>query len=119
MGGVGSAMTESGLFAAPYRPSPAGLRGSTVEQRLDNLAELAKEATQLAGRVRTNLDSVAKGAAAGSVGNAEAQIRKISEAIAQLSVNAEALAEAEGSLGLRGEQASLTEFERELESELI
>jgi hypothetical protein len=112
-------MTESGLFAAPAVPYPAHSRASTVEERLDSLADLAKEATQLAGRVRTNLESVTKSAVAGKVGSAQSQIQKLSEAVAELSAKAEALAGAECSLGLRGEQASIVDFERELESQLI
>lgn len=111
-------MTESGLFAVSAEPSSASLPGPTVEQRLNNLADLAKETTQLAGKVRTALDSITKGALTGNVGNAQAQIQKVSEAIADLSAKAEALREAENSLGLRGEHASITAYERELESEL-
>lgn len=111
-------MTESGLFAESAVSSAEDLRGSSVEQRLNDLADLAKESTQLAAKVRTALDSITKGALAGKVGNAQVQIQKVAEAIAELSAKGEGLMDAESSLGLRGEHASITAYERELESQL-
>lgn len=55
-----------------------------MEQRLDELAKLAKEATQLAVKIRTGLNSLAENALSGRIGNAAGQLDRTSDSITEL-----------------------------------
>lgn len=110
---------ESALFEASL-PSPVVAPDDVpVERRLDGFAELAKDATQLAGRLRTNLNSLAEGARLGTVANAQVQIARAATSVAELTSLVERLAEAEQVLGLRGVDARPSAYEEELESALL
>lgn len=90
----------------------------TTEQRMDDFAELAKEATQLAAKIRTSLNTIAQNARAGTVSSAPSQLSRVSEALAGLSSTVERLGDAEQSMGLRGPRETGAEYARELEAAL-
>lgn len=109
---------ESGLLDAnDVGPTPTA-GGVSFEERLNEFAELAKAATQLAGRLRTNLNTVSQNAQIGKVGNVASSIQKLSGGIAELSAHVDRLGEVERSLGLRGPSVNPADFVRELETEL-
>lgn len=110
-------MTEdSGLFDAPIdRPLSADKR--SFEQRLDGFAEVAKEATQIAGKLRLGLNKLAENARLGSIASAHTQVSKLSDSMAELSSLVDRLAEQ--SLGFGGRGWAISDYMRELEPELV
>lgn len=111
-------MEESGLFDEHDVGSAPTSIGASLEERLDEFVELAKATTQLAGRLRTNLNTMSQSAQTGKVGHVAANIERISSGITDLSSHVQRLGEAERSLGLRGDSASTAELVRELNAEL-
>lgn len=55
-----------------------------MEQRLDELAGIAKEATQLATKIRAGLNALAENALSGRTGTASGQLNRVSESIKEL-----------------------------------
>jgi hypothetical protein len=110
----------SGLFDAPAADrSPSERTAETVEQRLDDFAERAKEATQLAGKVRASLNVIAKNAQDGRVFAAAGQLARLSDALMGLSAAVDRLNVSERSSGLRGPQGIEAGYARELQTELL
>ncbi|MFC7673269.1 hypothetical protein ACFQWH_09325 [Mycolicibacterium sp. GCM10028919] len=89
-----------------------------LERRLDGFADLAKESTQLAGKLRTNLNSVATGAKLGVVANAHAQLTRAKSNVTELATLIDRLELAEQTLGLRGAEARPSHLADELDQEL-
>ena len=77
-------MEPSGLFGTPSVDPAAGSGGTSVEQRLDGLLEAAKQAGQLAGKLRTALSRVEENAKTGGI-IAMGRIDRVSESVAELS----------------------------------
>lgn len=110
-------MTEdSGLFEAPIS-NPLSADKRSFEQRLDGFAEVAKEATQIAGKLRLGLNKLAENARLGSIASARAQVSKLSDSMAELSSHVDRLAEQ--SLGFGGRGWPVSDYMRELEPELV
>jgi hypothetical protein len=114
---------ESGLFNAPAEGlakttgDRSGIPGVSVEKRLDDFAEAAKEATQLAGKLRLGLNRLSENARSGNVGTARGQLGKLSESLAALTANVEGLAEHVE--GLRTGTPGVAAFVEELRAALI
>ncbi|WP_395307515.1 hypothetical protein V4U86_19120 [Mycobacterium sp. AMU20-3851] len=87
-------MQDSELFDATAAHSADSDR-SSLEQRLDELAVLAKEATQLATKVRTGLNSLAENALSGRTGTASGQLKRVSDSIRELTDRVERLSAVE------------------------
>lgn len=85
---------------------------------MDELAELAKAATQSATKIRTALNTLAVNAQSGSVSSAAGQLARIKDAVSMLSATVEQLGIAEESVGMRGSQGAETEFAGELHAAL-
>ena len=112
-------MEESGLFGTAADRSCSEPPAVTVEQRLDHFAELGKNATQLAGKIRTSLNALTTNAQAGTVSSAAAQLVRISQSLAGLSETVERLTESEQSTGLRGSQGIEAAYVAELRAALV
>lgn len=110
---------ESVLFDASGDGPRSRADGEPVEARLDGFAQLAKESTQLAGKLRTNLNSLAESARVGGVASAQSQIKRIAAGVADLKAQIDRLAEDERSLGLRGGGAHVSDLADEIQSALI
>lgn len=109
-------MEDSGLFDTPTDRPARVSDGRTLEQRLDALADAAKEATQSAGKLRLALSRIAENALTGSIGSAQGRISKLSESMAELSSSVARISEE--SAGLNSAAFAESEFLRALESEL-
>lgn len=110
---------ESVLFDTSGNGSRSPADGVPVEGRLDRFAELAKESTQLAGKLRTNLSALTESARSGGVGSAESQITRLAASVSALKTLVDRLAEDERSLGLRGGGARVSDLAGEIQSALI
>jgi hypothetical protein len=110
---------ESGLFDTSGNGSPSHANGVSVEGRLDGFAELAKESTQLASKLRTNLNSLTESARSGGVAGAHSQITRLATGVADLKALTDRLADDERSLGLRGAGARASDLADEIQSALI
>jgi hypothetical protein len=109
---------DTGLFdTSGYGPRESG-DDQPVEARLDGFAQLAKESTQLVGKLRTNLNSLAEGARLGSVANAQAQITRLAATADDLKNSIDRLAKGEESLGLRSGHARASDLADEIRSAL-
>ncbi|MCK0173888.1 hypothetical protein [Mycolicibacterium sp. F2034L] len=111
-------MEETGLFDAPSDGSTSASGSKTVEQRMDELAELAKAATQSASKIRAALNTLAGNAQTGNVASAPGQLARIKEAVSTLSASVDQLALAEESVGMRGSHRADAEFAEELRDAL-
>jgi hypothetical protein len=109
---------ESVLFDTSRNGSRSRADGQPVEGRLDGFAQRAKESTQLAGKLRTTLNSLAEGARLGGVANAESQITRLAACVDDLKARIDRLAEDERSLGLRGGGARVSDLTDEIRSAL-
>jgi hypothetical protein len=107
---------NSGLFDEPSGGSAAKEGTRSFEQRIDEFAAAAKDATSVAVKVRTALNSLTENARAGSVSAAAAQLARLSETLAGLSNAVDQLAGQ--SSGLRGQHANTADFARELQAAL-
>jgi hypothetical protein len=107
---------DSGLFDEPSGGSRANAGIQPFEQRLDEFAEAAKEATALATKARTGLHTLAENARVGSVSAAPGQLDRLSETLAGLTKTVDRLADQ--SSGLRGQHANTADYARELEAAL-
>lgn len=96
---------------------PAELGLDPFEQRLDEFAATAKDATALAVKIRTALNTLAQNATAGGITAAPAQIARLSETLAGLSAAVDRLAEE--SAGLHGGHLDTAGYARELEAALV
>lgn len=67
-----------------------------MEKRLDDLAGIAKDATQVATKIRTGLNSLAENALSGRIGTAAGQLGRVSDSINALSEIIERLKVVEG-----------------------
>lgn len=112
-------MSEEALFDASVRDQSQRVDAVPVERRMDSVAELAKESSQLAGKLRTNLNSLAENARLGGVANAQAQVTRAAASLAELTSLIDRLAQAEQAMGLRGVEARPSEYAGELQSALI
>jgi hypothetical protein len=90
-----------------------------IEGRLDGFAELAKEATQLAGKLRTNLNSLTESARLGGLAGVQSQITRLGTGVADLKAFVDRVADEEQSLGLRGTGARVSDLADEIQSALI
>lgn len=90
----------------------------TVEARLDALAESAKAATQLAGKIRTTLNTLATNAQAGNVSTVPGQVVRLADALSGLSEAIERVRTAEELAGVRGESVDIGAYAQELQREL-
>ncbi|MGO9733516.1 hypothetical protein [Mycobacterium sp.] len=110
---------EAALFDASLGGSAKRVDGLPVECRLERFADLAKESTQLAGKIRTNLSCLADSARLGGVANAHSQVDRLTTGVAELKALVDRLAIDEQSLGLRGVEARLPDYADELHSALV
>ena len=62
-------MGDSGLFDESVGRPGTATDGKPIEIRLDGLADAAKQATQLAGKLRLGLNEVTENAQTGNVAN--------------------------------------------------
>ena len=114
---------ESGLFDAPTAglANTTGERsdktGGSIEKRLDELAEAAKEATGLAGKLRLGLNRITENARSGSVAGAGNQLVKLSESLAALAATVDGLVERVD--GLRTDDAGVVAYIEELRAALF
>jgi hypothetical protein len=106
------------LFEQVPEGSALDSDGPKIEHLFDEFADEVHEATQLAGKIRTSLNALAQGARVGSVSSAEAQIRRLSESIADLRERVAHLSQSEQSLGIRGDGLNLPRYVEELRAEL-
>ncbi|MDO3634454.1 hypothetical protein [Mycolicibacterium arseniciresistens] len=111
-------MDETGLFDAPSGGTPSATGGKTVEQRMDEFAELAKAASQSAMKIRTGLNTLAGNAQSGSVSAASAQLARTKEAVSTLAASVEQLILVEESVSLRGSHGEESKFAGELQAAL-
>jgi hypothetical protein len=106
------------LFDAPTNGSLSTAANKTIEERLDEFADLAKLATQAAGRIRTGLNTLAENARSGSISTAPGQLARAQEAVSSLAGAVERLIVAEQSVGLRGPEGTEAQFARDLHAAL-
>ena len=109
-------MGDSGLFDVSVgRPGTAS-DGKPVEIRLDGLADAAKQATQLAGKLRLGLNQVAENAQTGNVANVQGRIERLVDSVAELSSLISGISER--TAGLQASAVSVSDYVRDIESEL-
>ncbi|MGE2731763.1 hypothetical protein ACQI4F_20000 [Mycolicibacterium vaccae] len=92
----------------------SAIGSKSVEQRIDEFSELAKAASQTAGRLRTSLNSIAENSRAGNLSAAPGQLARMREAVSALAATVDQLVTAEHAIGLRGSHESESAFLREL-----
>lgn len=109
-------MEPSGLFDTPSVDPAAVSGGTSVEQRLDGLLEAAKQAGQLAGKLRTALSQVEENAKTGGI-TAQGRIDRVSESVAELSSLVGRVVSQAADFQSGGPSAS--DYMRELEPELV
>lgn len=107
---------DSGLFDAPTNRSSSADKRS-FEQRLDDFAEVAKEATQSAGKLRLGLNKLAENARLGSVLSAQSQLSRLADSAAELASLVDRLGEQ--SMGFGGRSWAVADYMREIEPELL
>jgi hypothetical protein len=107
---------ESDLFGTPPSEPADTADGSTIEERLDGFAAAAKEATQLAGKLRLSLTRLADNAQTGGVATVEGQVAKLVESVKELSGRVDRLADQ--SRSLRVVSATASDYMGELRTEL-
>jgi len=78
---------------------------------------VAKEATQIAGKLRLGLNKLAENARLGSIASAHAQVSKLSDSMAELSSQFDRLGDQ--SSGFGGRNWAVLDYMRELEPELV
>lgn len=107
---------DSGLFDEPASRLPAPGEGKPIGVRLDGLAEAAKQATQLAGKLRLGLNQIAENAQTGNVAGVQGKVERLVEGVAELSSLITGISERSG--GLRASAVSLTDYIGDVQSEL-
>lgn len=107
---------DSGLFDEPASRPPAPGDQKPVGVRLDGLAEVAKQAAQLAGKLRLGLNQVTETAQTGNVAGVPGKIERLVEGVAELSSLITVISEHAG--GLRASAVSVTDFIGDVQSEL-
>lgn len=109
-------MGDSGLFDEPGGGQLTTSGGTPIEPRLDSLADAAKQATQLAGKIRLGLTKVAEGAQTGDVANVQGQLGRLAESVNELSALINGISQY--SSGFQFGAVQMKEYFEEVQSEL-
>ncbi len=109
---------ESVLFDTVDGEAKPHTDGVPIEALLDRFADLAKESTQLATKLRTSISTLADSARLGAVSTAQSRITGASGSLADLKILLDRLAADEATLGLRGERPRISDLTDEISSEL-
>lgn len=107
---------NAGLFDSPSGDLTEDADGMPLEQRLDALADVAKEAAQSVAKLRSALNQITENAQAGSIGSARSRIERLPAIEQELSALCRRIAE--HSSVLLGSALSPSDYMKELEPHL-
>lgn len=109
-------MGDSGLFDEPVGHPLTASDGKSIEVRLDGLADAAKQATQLAGKLRLGLNQVAENAQTGNVANVQGRIERLADSVTELS--SLIIGISKQTACLQASAVSMSDYIRDVQSEL-